>query len=127
MNEIENRNNIPSTSRLSKLGISAVGYTAGGLFILLLNTIARSPILGFIVGGIVCLFGIGAFLSKDSTDKKAGFIIMAAGALTILSKIGIPVITAFSGTILGISTFGLLALGIWNGIRFFIGLKKRSQ
>jgi len=126
MNEIKKRDNIPSTSSLSKLGVTAVAYTAGGIFLFVLNAIARLRWLGLIAGGIVCLIGLGSFLSKDPADKKAGFIITAAGALTVLSKSGIPLITAVSSTLLSIGAVGLLALGIWNGIKFFIGLKKRS-
>jgi len=126
MNGYEKREVIPSTSSLSKLGITAIGYTAGGIFLLLLNIIARSRGLGLIAGGVVCVIGIGSLLSKDAADRKAGAVITAAGVLTILSKSGIPVITAVSGTLLGIGAVGLLVLGIWNGIKFFIGLKKRS-
>jgi len=126
MNDIEKRNNIPSTSSLSKLGVSAVGYCAAGIFILILNSVVRSTWPGIIVGGIVCLFGIGTLKSKDPADKKAGLIITAAGALTVLSRINIPFITPVSSFLLGIGAFGLLALGIWNGIKFILGLKKRS-
>jgi hypothetical protein len=49
---------------------------------------------------------------------------MAAGVLALLSKI--PVIAPVAGTLLAIGAFGLLALVIINGIKFFIGLKKRS-
>jgi len=126
MNDIEKRNDVPSTSKLSKLGVTAIGYSATGVFLLLLNSIASVPVFGLIVGGVVCLLGIGALMSKDPTDKKAGMIIAAAGALTILSKISIPLLTPLSGALLGIGAVGLLALGIWNGIKFFIGLKKRS-
>jgi len=122
----EKKDDIPSTTSLSKLGISAVGYTAGGIFLILLNGFARSGVFGLIIGGIVCLLGIGSLMSKDPADRKAGYLITAAGALTILSKARIPFLTAISGTLLGIGAIGLLALGIINGIKFFIGLKKRS-
>jgi len=126
MNDYEKREVIPSTSSLSKLGITAIGYTAGGIFLFLLNAIARYRGLGLVVGGIVCVIGIGSLVSKDPADKKAGAVITAAGVLTLLSKSGIPVITAISGTLLSIGAVGLLVLGIWNGIKFFVGLKKRS-
>jgi len=126
MNEIEKKSDIPSTSSLSKLGIIAVGYTAGGIFLFLLNVLARFRGLGLIAGGVVCLIGIGSLLSKDPADRKPGLIITAAGLLAVLSKSGIPIITTLSGTLLSIGAVGLLALGIWNGIKFFIGLKKRS-
>jgi len=126
MNEIEKKNDIPSTSKLSKLGVSAVACTAGGAFLLVLNAITRLPWIGLIAGGIVCLIGIGSLLSKDPTDRKPGLIIAAAGALAFLSKTRIPLIAPVSSTLLAIGAVGLLALGIWNGIKFFFGLKKRS-
>jgi len=125
MNDIEKRGGIPSTSSLSKLGVTAVAYTAGGIFLLLLQAIARGG-FGFVLGGLVCIAGIVSFTSKDQSDKKAGAIIMAAGVLVLISKIKIPVIAPIAGVLMSIGAIGLLALGIWNGIKFFIGLKKRS-
>jgi len=125
MNEIEKRNEIPSPSKLSKLGISAIGFTAGGVFLFILQAFSRIPLLGFAAGGIVTLLGIGSFLSKDPADKKAGAVVMTAGILVLLSKV--PFAAPLASTLLSIGAFGLLALGIWNGIKFFLGLKKRSE
>ena len=126
MNEVTKTNDIPSTKSLSKTGVKAIGFTAAGIFVMLLNAVTQSFWVGLVVGGIVTLLGIGSFSSKDLADRKAGIIITAAGALTILSKTGIPLLAPVSNVLLGIGAFGLLALGIWNGIKFFIGLKKRS-
>lgn len=126
MYDIEKRNSMPSTSSLSKMGVKAVGYTAAGIFLLILNAVTNSFLPGLIIGGIVSLFGIGSFRSKDPSDKKAGIIITAAGILTVLSSTSIPHITRFSGTLLGIGAVSLLAMGVWNGIKFILGLKKRS-
>lgn len=121
MNEIEERNNIPSSSTLSKFGVRAVGFLASGIALMILNAIASSFWPGLIVGGLVCLFGFSSFLSKDPLDKKAGFIIITVGILTVLSGFLLP-----ATVLLRIGVFCLLALGIWNGIKFFLGLKKRS-
>jgi hypothetical protein len=126
MYDIEKRDEIPSTSSLSKLGITAIGYTAGGVFLFLLQIFSRLRGLGLVIGVLVCVFGIVSLLSKDPADKKPGVIIAIAGALTVLSKTGIPLLTAISATLLTIGAVGLLAAGLWNGIKFFIGLKKRS-
>ena len=64
--------------------------------------------------------------SKDPADKRAGLILTAAGALTVLSALPIPVISGFSKVLLGIGVFGLLALGVINAVKFFRGLKQRS-
>jgi hypothetical protein len=124
MYEIEKRDNIPSASSLSKTGVRAVGYTAAGIFVLVLNAFPNW--LGLIAGGLVCLLGLGSLRSNDLTEKKAGIVIVTAGILTVLSKVGIPLIAPVSQVLLGIGIFSLLALGIWNGIKFIIGLKKRS-
>ena len=126
MNDIEKRDNIPSTSNLAKQGITAVACTAGGLFLLILQTVARLPVLGLIIGGVACVFGIASLLSKDPADKKAGAVIGGAGILVMLSKTGIPFIRAAAGTLIGIGAVALLVLGISNGIKFLRGLKKRS-
>jgi len=126
MNEIEKRDEIPSASKLSKIGIAAIGYSAGGIFLFLLNIAAKLRGLGLVVGGVVCVVGIASLLSKDPADRKAGIVITAAGALAVLSRTNIPAITAVSSTLLSIGAVGLLVLGIWNGIKFFVGLKKRS-
>jgi Fe2+ transport system protein FeoA len=124
MSDIEKRDYIPSTSRLSKLGITAVGYTAGGVFLFLLQAFARFRGLGIVVGALVCIIGIGSFTSKDPADKKAGAIIMTAGILALLSRV--PPVAPVAGTLLAMGAFGLLAMGIINGVKFFTGLKKRS-
>jgi hypothetical protein len=126
MNDLEKNGEYPSTSSLAKRGITAIACTAGGVFLFVLQAVSRFRVLGLAAGAIVCVAGITSLLSKDSTDRKAGAIITAAGVLTILSKTGIPFIKTIAGTLLGIGAVGLLALGIWNGIRFFTGLKKRS-
>ncbi|WP_461245802.1 hypothetical protein [Treponema sp. R6D11] len=126
MDEVENINDIPSTSSLSKLGITAISYIAGGIFLFLLNIISKFRVFGLVVGGIVCLVGIGSLFSKDPADKRAGLLITTVGALTILSKSRITFLVAVCGTLLSIGSVGLLVLGIINGIKFLIGLKKRS-
>jgi len=124
MYDIEKKDDIPSRSSLSKLGITAIGYTAGGIFLILLQAFTRLRGLGIAVGAAVCIIGIASFTSKDPADKKAGGVIMAAGVLALLSKI--PIVAPLAATLLSIGAVGLLALGIVNGFKFFIGLKKRS-
>ncbi|MCL2179939.1 MAG: hypothetical protein FWB83_02330 [Treponema sp.] len=127
MFEVQKKDDVPTTTSLSKLGVSAVGYSAAGIFLIVLNAVASLSVPGLIVGGIVLLLGLGSLASKDPADKKAGVIITSAGTLTILSKIGIPFITPVSGALLGIGAIGLLGMGIWNGIKFLIGLRKRNS
>ncbi|MCL2214236.1 MAG: hypothetical protein FWC06_03390 [Treponema sp.] len=128
MSDIMKRDEIPSAKSLTKYGVAAVGYTAAGIFLSILNTITGTgfSILGIVAGTVVFLLGISSFLSKDPADKKAGFIITAAGVLTVISKTGIPFFAGVSRTLLVIGAVGLLALGVINAVKFFRGLKKRS-
>ena len=124
MNEIEKRDDIPPASTLSKQAITAFFCTAGGVSLIVLQAVSKIPVVGLIAGAVICAVGIGALLSKDPADRKPGAVITAAGALAVLSKI--RPIAPLAGTLLTIGTVGLLALGIWNAIKFFTGLKKRS-
>jgi predicted membrane protein len=125
MNDIEKRDYIPSTSNLAKQGVSAVFCVVGGGLLFILQVLSRFKILGLAIGAVVCVIGISALLSKDPDDRKPGLVITAAGALTLLSKI--PFIAPIAGTLLSVGALGLLAMGIVNAVKFFTGLKKRSE
>jgi hypothetical protein len=110
------------TNVLAKQGITAVGGIVGGLALIIMR--ALPPFIGIIAGVVVGVIGVGGILSKDPEDRKPGILAAAAGALSILSRVGI--IRPLAGTLLGISALGLLVLGVWNGIKFIKGLKGRS-
>jgi hypothetical protein len=107
---------------LAKQGITAVGGIVGGLALIIMR--ALPPVVGLVAGVIVGVIGIGGVLSKDPDDRKPGLLAAAAGALSILARVGI--IRPLAGTLLGISALGLLVMGVWNGIKFIKGLKGRS-
>jgi len=44
----------------------------------------------------------------------------------IVRFVRIPPLQALAGTAMTIGAFGLLAAGIWNGIKFLRGLKSRQ-
>jgi len=122
----EKIDDIPSTAAVSKLGITAIVYIAGGIFVFLLLAFSKVKFLGLVVGAAVCVVGIFTLMSRDPADKKAGGIITAAGVLVLVSKIRIPFIAPISAVLLSIGGVGLIAMGIINGIKFLIALKKRS-
>ena len=127
MNDIEQVEPYGSAGTLAKQGVSAVGCGAGGSFLFVMNVIGnRLPVAGIILGVAATVVGIGALRSKDPDDKKPGAVITAAGVLVILSRAGIPLIRPLAGALLSIGAFGLLAMGIWNAVKFFRGLKNRS-
>jgi len=128
MNDIEPRKEPVPTSVLAKRGVAAVAQIAGGLLILLMHGFsARLLPLGIVFGLIMGGLGLAAVLSKDPEDKKPGAILTIAGILKLTFHVGvIPVVKAAAGTLLTVSSLGLLAMGIWNGIRFLVGLKSRK-
>jgi hypothetical protein len=110
---------------LAKQGVRAVGCLVGGAGLLLLAALgARFPIAGIAAGAVLGVVGISAVISKDPDDRKPGLVVLAAGVLSILSRV--PGVRGFAGFLLGIGALGLIAAGIWNGIKFFRGLKKRT-
>jgi hypothetical protein len=110
------------TNVLAKQGITAVGGIVGGLALMIMR--ALPPFIGIIAGAVVGVIGIGCIMSKDPDDRKPGILAAVAGGLSILARIGI--VRPLAGTLLSISALGLLAMGVWNGIKFFKGLKGRS-
>jgi len=126
MSDNAEKKEVSSTTKLSRLGVTAIIYFVIGIFILFINSLESANVFGFVVGGLVLLFGICSFTSKEPMDRKAGIILVIIGALTLTSKMNIEYISNFSKILLIIGAVGLLALGVWNGIRFFINLKKRS-
>jgi len=128
MNDIEPRKEPVSTSVLAKQGVAAVAQIAGGLLILITHVVsARLLPLGIVFGLIMGGLGLAAVLSKDPEDKKPGAILTAAGILKLTFHVGvIPAVKAAAGTLLTVSSLGLLAMGVWNGIRFLMGLNSRK-
>jgi hypothetical protein len=126
MNELEDRSAPVPARTLEKQGFAAVANLAGGLFLMALGFAgARFPVAGIALGALSVIFGFAAFFSKDSTDRKPGAILAAGGILAILSRTGAAFFRPVAGTLLTVGAFGLIALGIWNGIKFITGLKSR--
>lgn len=124
MYDIENRDEIPSTSKLARFGYNGIICSVGGFLLIVLQIVSRFRVIGLVLSAVVCIIGLVAYFSKDSTDRKPGLIITSAGVLAMLSKI--PAAAPVASTILTIGAFGLIALGILNGLKFFAGLRKRS-
>jgi hypothetical protein len=127
MNDLERRNSPVPTQTLRKQGFAAIANLAGGFFLLVLGMVGgRFPIVGIVLGALSAFFGLTALLSKDSEDKKPGIILTAGGILAVLSRVGAGFFKPLAGTLLSVGAFGMIALGIWNGIKFFKGLKSRG-
>ena len=111
---------------LTKQGTNAVLYLAGGAFLMVMTMGARLRFLGVVFSLAALVLGIGALVSKDREDKKPGIVLIAAGALGMVFRFGIPILKPFAGFFLGLGALFLFAAGIWKGIQFLRGLKSRS-
>jgi hypothetical protein len=121
--------NYTPTSVLAKQGVTAVGGIAGGVLLFIMGALPAA--VGLIAGLVVGVAGIAALRSRDPDDRKPGVIISFAGALTVLSSLAkitkfAEPLGALAGALLHISGVALLVMGIWNGVKFLRGLKKRS-
>jgi hypothetical protein len=126
VNDIEPVEPYGSTKNLAKQGVAAFGMIGGGIFLFVMEALARFRVVGLVIGVITGIVGISALLSKDPDDNKPGFIITAAGLLVILSAAKVPGLQALAPILLSIGAVGLLVMGVWKGIQFFRGLKNRS-
>ncbi|MDR0312536.1 MAG: hypothetical protein LBI14_02970 [Treponema sp.] len=128
MNDIEPIKESISTNALAKQGVAAVAEIAGGILLLIMHIFsARLLPLGVIFALIIGGIGISGLVSKEKEGKKPGTILTIAGALKLLFHVGPTVIKPFAGALLNITSLGLLAIGIVNGIKFLWGLKKRNE
>lgn len=126
MNDIEPAESYDSTKNLAKQGVAAVCMIGGGIFLFVVEALARFRVVGLVIGVLTGIVGIAALLSKDPEDKKPGLLITAAGVLVILSKTGIPVLRSLAPVLLIIGALGLMVMGIWKGLQFLKGLMRRS-
>jgi hypothetical protein len=114
----------PSTRNLARQGLSAAGFLAAGIGLLVMGSLP--PVLGIVIGAVACFFGVGSVFSHDSADRLGGTVLFAGGALTLLAKFKIPLLAGLARIALSVGGFACLGLGIWNAVRFFRGLRKRQ-
>jgi hypothetical protein len=126
MNNIIERDDNPNSSKkLSKTGVNAVFQLAGGIALSVLGVLPA--LLSTVAGGALTILGLAGISSRDKEDKKIGLVLTVAGASAILARHGvIPFLKAGGAMVLHAGAFVLIGLGVFNIIRFVIGLKKRS-
>ena len=109
---------IAPTKTLVRQGTTAAGGIAGGAALLILGSLGGP--WAYIIGGLVALAGAGvAAASKE--DRLAGGVVVAAGALTILSGVGLGI----GGGLLTLGGIGLLTVGAVGLYKFVRGLRSR--
>ena len=110
------------TNTVAKYGVFMVAGIGGAVLLLVLK--ALPWIFGLIAGAIVLFLGLGVLSSKKTRDTFPGVLCVAAGALAILSKLAF--LGGLADVLLWLGALALLAVGIWNGVKFVLGLKSRS-
>jgi hypothetical protein len=100
-------------------GIMSAGVGVG---LLVVNAIIHIPVVGWIIGGGLAIFGLSGLFGKTKTDRASGTILLAAGAAG-LATIFLPHLTSF---LLGAGGLGLIAYGAWNIVKFVKGLRSRA-
>jgi hypothetical protein len=123
MGDIAEKNT--SSRSLSKIGVSAVLQLAGGAVLAVLGVLP--PLVSAAAGAVLAVVGLTEIASRDRTDKKIGWVLTASGVAAVLSKYGfIRSLKAAGGLALTAGAAALIGLGIFNAVRFVIGLKKHS-
>lgn len=117
-----------SKEDLTKTGVNAVLGILGGLAFGVLGFVISKimPLIGLGLGVFITVLGVKALFSKIKGERKTGLITALVGVVMILFFRKVPFVTSFAGMIFSIGAFASFGLGIYNGIRFLIGLKKRS-
>jgi len=113
-----------SRNLLTKLGVTAISYLAGGVFLTIMTIGARFRLLAIALSIAALVIGASALLSRDREDKKPGSLIVAIGLLGLLVQFGLPFMRPIAATVLGFAGIGLLAAGVWKGIQFLLGLRR---
>ena len=104
-------------NQVTRNGVRGVVAGIGGVGLLILN--ALPPLPAIIVGGALVVGGLA--FSSSKSDRTAGVVAIAAGAVTALSGLIPPL-----GFLLWLPGLGLLGAGVWSLIKFFRGVKSRT-
>ncbi|MDR2049357.1 MAG: hypothetical protein LBP69_07865 [Treponema sp.] len=115
-------NDIVPVNKVARRGVAALGGIVGGIVLFILGSLP--PVAGIIAGAVIGVAGIAVLSSKDPGDKLPGLVTVAAGALAVVSRF--PLVGSTARFLLGAGAVALLALGVWNAVKFFKGIKSRS-
>jgi hypothetical protein len=118
------------STELRQRGTRGIMSAAGGIGLLIVNSLLHLPLIGGIISGGLVIVGLSALFSKSKTDKIAGGVALIAGAAglsTVLKSIPVlGAIAGFSSFVIGAGAVALLGIGGWNIFKFVKGLKSRA-
>jgi uncharacterized membrane protein (UPF0136 family) len=82
--------------------------------------------VGIAAGAIIGVLGISGVFSRSSEDKKDGLIVALTGAVLLGIGFNFWHLPSLASWIFRTGSTISLVWGIVSGIRFFIGLRKRT-
>ena len=104
----------------ARYGVLMFGCFVGAILLFVLN--ALPGFFAFIIGALLLFFGYGILSSAKTNDKLAGFVLIIAGLLTVLSVL--PFIKHLASWLLKAGAIALLVVWVWNAIRFMLSLRR---
>ena len=117
-------------TELRTRGTRGVMSVAGGVGLIVVNSLLHFPVLGFVVSGALVVVGLGALFGRSKTDKLAGGVSLLAGAAglsTVLHSVPIlGAVAGFASFVIGAGAAVLLGIGGWNLYKFAKGLRSRA-
>ena len=105
--------------RLAKQAMVGIGATGGGIALLAL---AGNPVFSIVAGAVLLVAGLA--LSTGKSDRTIGIVGAVVGAAAVVAGLlpGRDIITV----LMRIAGFLSIGGGVYQLVRFFIDLKKRS-
>jgi hypothetical protein len=112
-------------NQLVKQGFKGFAGVGGGVALLVLRAITgiggAFSLPGLIVGGIVSV--VGAIIATSPEDRRAGYVALGAGILTMVASL--PILGGLAGGLMWIGGIGLILAGGWSLFKFWRNLRKR--
>lgn len=108
---------------LAEQGTKGVMATAGGVGLLMVNSLLGIPVVGWVLSAGMLGLGLTGLFGKTKTDKVSGTVFTVAGVLGGASLL----LPGFTRGLLGLGGVGLLIYGIANLGGFISGLRKKKN
>ena len=121
MNEVQSGGKLAkwATNAIFGIGVGIALFTASFFVSWLMQP------AGLVIGGVLALLGFSGIFSRDSSDRKDGLFVLFAGVVLFGAAWGIGPIKNAASWLLSTGGVVSLALGVWNGLRFLLGMRKR--
>lgn len=117
-----------STQKLANLGTNAIFGIGGAIALSAVSFFTGMLIgpVGIISGAVLGVLGLSGVLSRSSTDKKDGLVVTGIGAVLLGIGFNVAYVPGIANWIFGTGSTIALIWGIVSGVRFFLGMRKRT-